>query len=460
MIGKTSGPEGPPQTSNELPDGPDLVQAPINLPSLPDTECGLWIVLKWRSVYSPQCFPSQIRLQEDLGRTGKDRRHLTKLTAALEAAGWLKVRRIHREGKTRNFYEPLGGVIEGDGQGWVDLPRILIDEMRAGRIGPEVLVAAWRWLGECRTAGGGWTQLAVAQAARQWGQAASTVRTHRSKLIALGVLEECQQPGKAPITAAPGRLPEWAQCAGEQEAEETPTPPVEHTSPHRQKAHDPADRSHTELPHWNYPIGTTPALVPVGTNVTAVDARRRAPTASPKTRDPLHQVHPSRTRHSVPPSSPSAWATIAKLPRPWRDCKRWVLRRLAERLDRAIFIEGCGPDAIANAVVRYSPTPYVLATNGGPLRECDAERHTRALDAVLVLLVADIKAGHCPDCGHHHHDAVDHTCRCCTVDAGEWLTVQAGRCVSCDGGSATVREGLPLGSAVCDPCWSTELVAA
>lgn len=469
MTGTTSGQVSP--AASKAP-GPTHVQVPDDLAGVSDAALVLWILFVWYAGKSRNCNPSLPRLQADLGRAGSDPRHIAKLVDELVGAGFLRVRRRTSAGKSRNEYEPLCRVFpkghpdHDPRKRWTDVPAELVTGLsdmgveRERRVRPEHIVSYLRWMRLCRSKGG-WTSAGYPEVAKRWGLSLSTVRRHREFLVRFGVVEERVRRNATPLTAPPGGLPVEAVP----EVVEPPPACVDLVS------QIPVDLGHESPlilftdPRLNYPDvdlprSELPSLVPVGTNVAAVDARERGQPATPEhERSTPPAAAPCRPTGARPGRAPQrAWAVVAALPRPWRDCPQWVRRAMAHRIDRALAEHG--PASIVAAVARYAPEPLALAVEGGPLRERDAERHTRALDAVLVLLAADTKAGHCADCGHHHRDASADGCGCCAKLRTAWLTGDDDRCVSCDGPGATVREGLPMGSAVCDPCWSDVSVAA
>jgi hypothetical protein len=392
--------------------GPTHVQVPDDLPPVTDAGLTLWAVYAWRTGDGDECWPGQERLQRDLGREGSDPRHLRALVAELDAVGLVDVSRRYYLGKTNNRYRPLRRTRKGDGRRYVALPAALLVAVAAGEAGPEHIAAAVRWLRECRKRGG-WVTVGVAEMAKEWGQSVSTVRRHRSLLVALGVLDERQRPGLTPLTAAPGRLPAAVvePVSGRGEATEPRSQITGH--PGHQSPVTPVTDHRQNYPEKNYPEENYQASVPVGTDVAAVDAHAHESAASPRVEisSRPNGERAARGRSAVP--SPAALGVLALLPRAWRSCEPWVRRRLAARLERAMAAYGAA--AIGRAVDRYAPEPGGLADTaqaGGKVR------HLWALDRVLTLLAGDVKGGAYPDCGHERDTATG--AHRCGVFTAEW----------------------------------------
>jgi hypothetical protein len=435
-------PTPPPDRDRE----PTYVQVPLDLPPMPATDLVHWIILCRYAGQNPWCWPSQPRLQNDLGRDGDDTSNLTRVQARLVAAGLLEKRRRYLRGKTSLYYRPLRRARRGDGRAYIELPTTLLEAMRAGDVTPGDVAAAVWWLGQCQDRGG-WTDASIADAAEAAGHSGRTARRHRSTLLRLGVLEERQIAGKAALTGVPGRLPTRdnrsaspVTAGPEDPGLASKEPPASQSSPK-----DPTSTTLSEEPQKNHQVS-----VPAGTDLAVVDACDRDGAAAPRTEDPSPHGNP---RCGPPDRTVAGRRVLARLPRAWRDCPGWVRRRMADRLDRAVAA-GYGPDAIAAAVARYAPTPDdadAHSCDGGhfPGRQV---RHTRALDKVLRLLAADVNAGHCRTCGHHHADDTAHLAASAGVSpvwpAGD------GRCIACDAVDAPIREDLPLRSPVCDGCWT------
>lgn len=457
--------------------GGRYVQAPTDLPAVSDAALTLWLVHVWLARGEPTHQATQDQLHDALGRTGDDPGHITRVNRELQTAGLLSVERIHQSGKTRNRYTVLGRVRPGDRRAWVDIPASALVALAAGAVKPCHVAALYRWMVTCRGEDrwtpetGAWTAVAIADQAAEWGQAVRTVSAHRSHLVAVGLLEVRIRPGRAPLTAAPGQLPEVEA-------------PLQRMSDHPGNgcrvtpANDPGNGCRSLVPKPDVPSSgpfedQNPPSVPVGTDLTAVSARGRTDAAPPRGEEinsgggKLRTTRPAPKPTGSAGPSPEAWRVLGRLPRAWRECPTWVRQRLAERIDRALNPEpvylpveiiewhlsrGLGhklrqpqlaltPDVIVDAVARYAPTPDGDGTGS------HTERHTRALDALLVLALGDAKGG---------QDRAQPE----PVNPVNLLATSADECVSCGGADAPLRDDLPVPVPVCDPCMADALVGA
>ena len=184
-----------------------------------------------------------------------------------------------------------------------------------------------------------------------------------------------------------------------------------------------------------------------------------------RARDDAARANPEQKSNQTSPT-PAARAVVARLPRPWRDgAPRWLLQRLAERIDRALAGQASdgpttplGADAIVAGIERFGGPDAVGAALDD---DTDADRHLDALAAVLRIVRSEIAGGTwCPKCGPADR------CRCTDPpprrlaavpdepDTDPLVRGEDGHCDSCgrDDPTAVVDESLPLRMAVCDRC--------
>jgi hypothetical protein len=401
-------------------------------------------------------------LQTDLGRSGTGGEQIRLALRELEAAGLVATtRRRHRAGTTMTVV-PLRRPHTQPGTRWVDIPTSLLDAVAAGRAKPAHVAAAWRWLVECEHDHGrwrgdaerprrrqrNWSDLTVGQAAAAWSQTPATVRRHRDLLVELGVLELRPRPGLPSVVAIPGRAPALAvvddpgsRRAGDQggvrprraddpghrdvpdpgdtprsdigEPEATPVenPGVAPAGNPGDVPGDPCRKSggHMELPPTISPSKTLPSSAPVGAVVTVRTARAGHDAAAPRTENPSPSSN-SNPGRSGP--SAAARAVLAGLPAQFRAVEPWVRVRLAELVDRTLDPPPgragpvLAPAAILAAARTWQHYPPVTAALAD-------QRHIDALRIVIGLLTADVAAGSCGDCGHHHREDPTGACPCC-----------------------------------------------
>lgn len=447
------------------------VQYPVDFPLMSDAATWVWVLIRWHSKGADKVVVSQAQLQADLGRAGSTAGNLGPVLRELEDAKLIETTRKHIRGadgelRTQNEYTSTSHARPDDGRPWVDVSATMLADLRAGvlRVSDAALI---RWLVRLRQESnwtverGGHTGTSLASLAAEWGEDVRTVRRHRSRLIALGWLEEQQRHGRAPLTGIPGSLPAVAQIV-----RADPTPDKNPQSPRTLTLNDPGQnpavtpdkKPHQELPTPLTELQTeelpkikTPSSVAVATDVTAVP-REAGPSAPPKRKD-LHRANPRRLGRSAPISA-EALAVVARLPREWRPADRqWVVRRVAAQVDRALALFGA--DAIVAAVTRYAPGADLVDYGAGTLLPVgDGGRQTHAMRAALAQLIADVKAGACSRCAGDDHPTADHG------KPAAWLGSPPEVCVVCDGPDAVPRLELPLKSAVCDGCWAPVAVAA
>jgi len=137
----------------------------------------------------PVAWPSRDTLMMQLGRPGRRGDAVTRATARLARRGWLKVRRRHWAGRTRNVYQ----VRTDQGDPYAHLSRAVVADLAEGRLDPEELVAYARWLDVCGEQG--WTRDTLTKHAKRYQVSVHTAKHVRARLVALGLLEVRSSPG-------------------------------------------------------------------------------------------------------------------------------------------------------------------------------------------------------------------------------------------------------------------------
>ena len=394
-----------------------LLPAELLAADLSATALAVWVLLAEHvRPGRPEAWPTRDTLMRRLGRAGADGCTVSRAVAQLEAAGWLEVARIHRNGKTQNVYRPRRLVTDDDDRRWVEITERHRAALHVGAISPQQLRSLARWLYAAGRAG--WTRDTLARHAADYGTSTATAKRDRAALVAAGLLETRTDPGRPTITAAPGRLP-----AARSDASQPPpqTGGRIATSPGAEVPRHRGQNRHTEVT----PVEVTPdeatACGPARRARTVPNARAAA-TATPPASKPEKKDHDDKPEPSAEQTEQQRTAghVLAAFPAAYRQQPRWVRAQVLELVSAALAA-GYGPAALVSAAHRHDR----------PERNaCHTLRRS------LTELASDVLAGACPACGHDP-DGPRPICDACNPDrdtltaaeldalaAAGWLTTQ------------------------------------
>lgn len=377
-----------------------LLPAELLAADLPATAFAVWVLLAEHvRPGRPEAWPTRDTLTRRLGRLRADGCTVSRAVAQLEAAGWLEVARVHRDGKTQNVYRPLGLIAADDTRRWVELTDRHRAALHVGAITPTQLRALARWL---YAAGrDGWTRDTLARYATTYGTSTDTAKRDRAALVAAGLLETRTDPGRPTLTGAPGRLPSAPQTGGRIDTSPGAEMP-DHRGQNRQPEVTPEEVTPEEVTAC--PPGRRPRL---GSNArAAATSTPPAPRAgerdkpNPATVDELAAAHDHDDDRETPQQQTPAGDVLAALPAAYRQQPGWVRARLVARLAQ-VLEAGYGPAAIVAAAHRHDRP----------------ERNAcRTLEHALRELRADVLAGACPACGRDADDDRRPICDACNPD--------------------------------------------